>query len=172
MIADADGSTSGTTRTVSLAEGSNAITATVTAADLACDAGGVRPADGRRLSAQAGMTVPGPTASSPLLADASVSGVRLTLSYDRELDGGSTPSPPDFVVLSGSKAVSVRSLQVAGATATAVRNETPAGAVPAEAAGPIPTAAGIPRAALIGRGRGSTWRSGSCRTSRCWRGRR
>ncbi len=96
-------------------------TATVTltlAAEVACDAGGVCTADGRRLSVQVGTTVPGPTASSPVLTDASVSGARLTLSYDDELDGGSTPSPPDFVVLSGSDAVPVRSVQVAGATAT------------------------------------------------------
>ena len=64
------------------------------AAEVACDAGGVCTADGRRLSVQVGTTVPGPTASSPVLTDASVSGARLTLSYDDELDGGSTPSPP------------------------------------------------------------------------------
>ena len=87
-------------------------------AEVACDAGGVCTADGRRLSVQVGTTVPGPTASSPVLTGASVSGARLTLSYDDELDGGSTPSPPDFVVLSGSDAVPVRSVQVAGVTAT------------------------------------------------------
>ena len=87
-------------------------------AEVACDAGGVCTADGRRLSVQVGTTVPGPTALSPVLTGASVSGARLTLSYDDELDGGSTPSPPDFVVLSGSDAVPVRSVQVAGATAT------------------------------------------------------
>ena len=93
------------------------VTLTVSA-EVACDAGGVCTADGRRLSVQVGTTVPGPTASSPVLTGASVSGARLTLSYDDELDGGSTPSPPDFVVLSGSDAVPVRSVQVAGATAT------------------------------------------------------
>ena len=81
---------------------SGAADVTVTLPSHASCASGVCTADGRPLSATVTATVPGPASSAPLLTDATVSGPLLTLSYDGALDGGSTPGPADFVVLSGS----------------------------------------------------------------------
>ena len=83
-------------------------------ADVACDAGGVCTADGRRLANAPSATVAGP-ASSAVLAAARVSGRLVTLRYDAALDGGSTPAPADFVVLAG------RAGAVAEVPAAAVR---------------------------------------------------
>ena len=86
-------------------------------ADVACDAGGVCTADGRRLANAPSATVAGP-ASSAVLADASVSGPLVTLRYAAPLDAGSVPSGADFVVLSGAAtAVPVRSVGVAASDA-------------------------------------------------------
>ncbi|MDE0693936.1 MAG: fibronectin type III domain-containing protein [Gammaproteobacteria bacterium] len=58
-------------------------------------------------------------ASGNSLADAALSGSLLTLRFDRPLDGGSVPSPGDFVVAAGSPpaAVPVESVAVAGGAA-------------------------------------------------------
>ena len=58
-------------------------------------------------------------ASSNALGTATLSGPVLTLRFDRPLDGGSVPSPGDFVVAAGSPpaAVPVESVAVAGGTA-------------------------------------------------------
>ena len=59
-------------------------------------------------------------ASSMSFANATVSGALLTLRYDRPLDGGSVPSPGDFVVAAGAagtEAVPVESVGVTGGAA-------------------------------------------------------
>ena len=78
--------------------GSDDVTVWLTA-DVACAAGGVCTLDGRRLSNAPSVTVPGPASAAPPLSTATVSGTQLTLRYGASLDGGSTPAPPDFVVL-------------------------------------------------------------------------
>ena len=62
-------------------------------------------------------------ASGLSLASAAVSGSALTLRYDRALDGGSVPSPGDFVVAAG-LAAGVASGSAAGAVAIPVESVT------------------------------------------------
>ena len=59
-------------------------------------------------------------ASGMSLADATVSGAELALRFDRPLDGGSVPSPDDFVVATGTpqEAIRVVSVAVRGGHAT------------------------------------------------------
>ena len=56
-------------------------------------------------------------ASSLSLTRATVSGAELTLRYDRTLDGGSVPSPGDFVVADGAVPIHVESVAVVGGAA-------------------------------------------------------
>ena len=69
-------------------------------------------------SEDVGVSCGAATSLSPL--SATVSGALLTLRYDRPLDGGSVPSPGDFVVAggaSGAKAVPVATVAVTGGAA-------------------------------------------------------
>ena len=59
-------------------------------------------------------------ASSNSLANAAVSGAVLTLRFDRPLDGGSVPSPDDFVVAADNQPAAVRVASVAVAGGEAV----------------------------------------------------
>ena len=86
-------------------------------------------------------------ASGISLASAAVSGSALTLRYDRALDGGSVPSPGDFVVASGSAAgvasgsaagvASGSAVGVAAGSAAGVASGSAVGAVAGSAAGAV-----------------------------------
>ena len=109
---DADANTDG--HQVDLVEGSNTITVTVT------------PEDTTAAVAAYTITVtrdaPPPDTTAPVLVTSSASGATLTLSYDEELDGDSSPKASAFIVAVNGQVRAVSAVNITGKAAKLTLN--------------------------------------------------